>query len=185
MKRILLLRFSHRQAGNCAAIASHIRASLPAGTVSEFVMDGESCRSCQGCDYQCLRGEGDCPHQNGAYSDAMKAIMASDLVYFILPNYCGFPCASYFAFNERSVGFFHGDAAILESYLAVPKRFLIVSNTESQVFTEAMQQQQVSDEPIILYLKSGIYGKKSICGDILTSEQARADLEHFLQKDNS
>ena len=80
------------------------------------------------------------------------------------------------------MGFFHGDEAILESYLAVPKRFIIVSNTESQAFVDAMQQ-QVSGEPEILYQKSSNYGKKSICGDILTSEQARTDLDHFLQKD--
>ena len=182
MRKVTLLRFSHRQAGNCAAIVAHIRASLPASAVSEFIMDGETCRPCQGCDYQCLRGEGECPHQNGPYFDAMNAIMSSELVYFILPNYCGFPCASYFAFNERSVGFFHGDETILESYLAVPKRFIIVSNTESQAFADAMQQ-QVSDEPEILYQKSSNYGKKSICGDILTSEQARTDLDYFLQKD--
>lgn len=89
----------------------------------------------------------------------MNAIMASDLVYFILPNYCGFPCASYFAFNERSVGFFNEDKSVLNRYLIVPKRFVIVSNTESQTFVEAMQQ-QVSDEPEILYLKSRNYGKK-------------------------
>lgn len=80
------------------------------------------------------------------------------------------------------MGFFHGDEAILESYLAIPKRFITVSNTESQAFVDAMQQ-QVSDEPEILYLKSNNYGKKSICWDILTSEQARADLENFLRKD--
>lgn len=100
MRKITLLRFSHRQAGNCAAITAHIRASLPASVVSEFIMDGETCKPCQGCDYQCLRGEGECPHQNGVYFDALNAIMSSDLVYFVLPNYCGFPCASYFAFNE-------------------------------------------------------------------------------------
>lgn len=184
MRKFTLLRFSHRQAGNCAAIAAHIRTSLPIGTVLEFIMDGDSCKPCQSCNYQCLKGEGDCPHQGGVYYDALNAIMTSDLVYFILPNYCGFPCASYFAFNERSVGFFHGDEAILESYLAVPKRFIIVSNTESQTFVDAMQQ-QVSGEPEILYLKSKVYGKKSICGDIMTAEQARADLDHFLQRDIS
>lgn len=82
------------------------------------------------------------------------------------------------------MGFFHGDETTLENYLAVPKRFIIVSNTESQAFVDAMQQ-QVSSEPEILYLKSSVYGKRSICGDILTSEQARADLENFLRKDIS
>lgn len=182
MKTITLLRFSHRTAGNCAAIAAYIRGQFPDCRVLEFVMDADSCRPCHGCDYQCLRKEGDCPHRTGAYYDALRAIPASDLVYFILPNYCGFPCASYFAFNERSVGFFGGNQAVLEAYLAVPKRFVIVSNTESQIFTEAMQQ-QTDQEPKILYLKSKKYEKASICGDILTSEQARSDLERFLWED--
>lgn len=106
---------------------------------------------------------------------------ASDMTYFILPNFCGFPCASYFAFNERSVGFFYGDEAVLNRYLDAPKRFIIVSNTESPIFTQAMQQQTAQD-PEILYLKSRNYGKQSIHGDILTSMQAQMDLDAFLRQ---
>ena len=96
MRKVTLLRFSHRQAGNCAAIAAHIRDRFPVGTVSEFIMDGDICKPCQNCDYQCLRGEGVCPHQNVLYFDAMNAIMASELVYFTLPNYWRFPLRQLF-----------------------------------------------------------------------------------------
>lgn len=182
MKTVTLLSFSHRAAGNCAAVAAYIRQQLSDCHILEFVMDAESCQPCHDCDYQCLKGEGACPHQKGNYYEVLQAICASDLTYFILPNYCGFPCASYFAFNERSVGFFHGNETVLARYLDTPKRFVIVSNTESQVFVEAMQQ-QVSQEPQILYLKSKNYGKQSINGDILTSTQAQIDLANFLRRD--
>lgn len=183
MKTIALLRFSHRQEGNCAAIGAYIHSSFPDADILEFVMDADSCRPCHDCSYQCLRGEGSCPHLCGSYADALNTIRTSDLAFFILPNYCGFPCASYFAFNERSVGFFHGNEALLESYLAVPKRFIIVSNTESQVFTDAMQQ-QVLQPPEILYLKSNCYEKKGVNGDILSSDAAKSTLEAFLRKDD-
>lgn len=182
MKTVTLLSFSHRRAGNGAAIAAYIRRQLSDCRILEFVMDADSCQPCHNCDYQCLQTGADCPNQKGTYYEALQAVCASDLTYFILPNYCGFPCASYFAFNERSVGFFHGDEAVLERYLDAPKRFIIISNTESQIFTEAMQQ-QVSQEPQILYLKSKNYRKQSINGDILASNQAQIDLASFLHRD--
>ena len=100
-------------------------------------------------------------------------------MYFIVPNYCGFPCASYFAFNERSVGYFSGKKQLLDRYLSVRKRFIIVSNSEDEVFNQAMQQ-QVSSKPDILYLKSRKYGKQSIAGDIMDSNTANVDLDVFL-----
>ena len=33
-------------------------------------------------------------------------ITDSDLSYFIVPNYCDYPCANFFIFNERSQCFF-------------------------------------------------------------------------------
>ncbi len=87
----------------------------------------------------------------------MQAVMSSDVTYMIVPNYCGFPCANYLAFYERSV---------------------LLSNTETEVFNQAMRQ-QVSGDPDVLYPKSGKYGKRSTAGDILDSEAARTDLQTF------
>ena len=107
----------------------------------------------------------------------MDAIISSRLVYFLVPNYCGFPNANYFGFNERTVGYFGMDREKMNRYLEVPKRFIIVSNTEG---FEAAMHQQTSDDPKILYLKSGKYKKRSIAGDILDAEEARQDLLQFL-----
>lgn len=67
--------------------------------------------------------------------------------------------------------------------MSVRKRFIIISNTESN-FTEAMQQ-QTNDQPDNLYLKSRKYQKQSIAGDLLTSEAAKADLQAFLARESS
>ena len=111
-------------------------------------------------------------------TEVMDAICGSDLVYMIVPNFCGQPCANYYAFNERSVGYFNGDRSKMNQYLSVKKRFILVSNTQSEQFLNAMKQQTLG-EPDILYLKSGKYHKRSIAGDILESEAARQDLNAF------
>ena len=69
----------------------------------------------------------------------------------------------------------------MEKYMTVQKRFIIVSNSEEH-FVQAMQQ-QTNDIPDILYLQSSKYGKQSIAGDILDSDEAKADLEAFLFHD--
>ena len=88
----------------------------------------------------------------------MDNICQADLAYFIVPNYCGYPCANYFAFNERTVGYFNLKRELMQKYMNVPKRFIMISNTEGSNFANAMKQ-QVNGEPDILYLKSGKYGK--------------------------
>lgn len=110
----------------------------------------------------------------------MDRICRSDLVYFIVPNYCGYPCANYFAFNERSVGYFNLNRNRMDQYMSVPKRFIVVSNTAGDPFRAAMSQ-QTAKEPDILYLQSSKYHKRSIAGDLLESEAVKADLEAFLR----
>ena len=72
------------------------------------------------------------------------------------------------------------DREKMNQYMAVKKRFIIVSNTEG--FEKAMQQ-QVAEAPVCLYLKSSKYTKQSIAGDIMESEEARNDLVAFLCAD--
>lgn len=48
--------------------------------------------------------------------------------------------------------------------MSVPKRFIIISNSEGEIFEKAMQQ-QTSNNPEILYLKLNEYGKRRIAGD--------------------
>ncbi len=70
----------------------------------------------------------------------------------------------------------------MNRYMNVPKRFIIVSNTEGNNFEAAMQQ-QTNEVPKILYLMTRKYHKQSIAGDILSSKDAKADLAAFLSTD--
>ena len=58
------------------------------------------------------------------------AICASELTYYVVPNYIDYPNAYFFIFNERKQGFFGRNSNLIEQYLGVVKKFVIVSNTE-------------------------------------------------------
>lgn len=176
-KQIVILSFSNRKNGNCTNISQFISNYYTDTDISCFTIDAGSFPSCGNCDCECLKGGMICPNLTEQQKSIMNTICNSNLVYFVLPNYCGYPCANYFAFNERSVGYFGMDQEKMDRYMSVPKRFVIVSNTEG--FENAMRQ-QTNAEPEILYMKSRKYKRRSVNGDILDSDTARADLAAFL-----
>ncbi len=177
MKRITILSFSGRPKGNCANVSKYIKMHHAETNVRLFCWDTFS--PCGHCNYECLRPEQKCPILSADYKEMMDTICGSDLVYFVVPNYCGFPCASFYAFNERSVGYFNMDRERLNRYMSVKKRFIIISNTESIQFKAAMQQ-QTAEDPDMLYMKTSKYQKPSIAGNLLESENAQTDLQAFL-----
>ena len=174
---VTILSFSSRTGGNCANIGKYI--SNYHKNCRLIMIDSESVRACGSCDYECLKPGLRCPQLSDPYLEIMDALCRSDLVYFIVPNYCGYPCANYFAFNERTVGYFNMDREKMARYMNVPKRFIVISNTEG---FEAAMGQQTNEAPQILYLKSRKYGKSSIAGDLLESDAAKADLDEFLSR---
>ena len=180
-KSIVLIRFSFRDFGNCASVSREVTRHYSTAAVNSYMVDSKLIQPCNNCDYECLNPQKACPHANDAQKEVMDAICNADMAYFIVPNYCGYPCANYFAFNERTVGYFNLKRELMQKYMNVPKRFIMISNTEGSNFANAMKQ-QVNGEPDILYLKSGKYGKKSTAGDIMESDEARADLEAFLKQ---
>ena len=181
-KNIALIRFSSREDGNCASIEAQITEHYTTQSVHSYTVDSNNVHPCNNCDYECLQPNKLCPNLSAAYKELMNAVCNAGLIYFIVPNYCGYPCANYFAFNERSVGYFNLDRALMEKYMSIPKRFIVISNTEGQNFENAMQQQQTNDKPDILYLKSSKYSKRSIAGDMLESDAAKTDLAAFLDR---
>ena len=175
---ITVLNFSPRENGNCAAITSEIQ-NYHANTNVRIYHVCKFISPCCNCNYECLRPEAICPNLNETQIAMMDAVRESDLVYFVIPNFCGMPNSVYYAFNERSVGYFNMNRKIMGQYMTVRKRFIIVSNTEPAIFTELLQQ-QTKTIPEILYMKTSRYQKKSIAGDILESEDAQTDLKEFL-----
>ena len=177
---ILLIQFSSRRSGNCSAVNAFISNYYNNEEVQTFTVDENTVQACNSCDYECLQPGKTCPNLNDKQQNIMDAICSADLVYYIVPNYCGYPCANYFVFNERSVGYFNMDRALMQKYMAVTKRFVVISNTEGPNFANALKQ-QVAGEPEILYLKTSKYSKRSTAGDLMESEEAQADLLEFLK----
>lgn len=179
-KNILLIRFSSRLKGNCSAISAFVAEHYAGETVAAFTVDNQVVQACNNCNYECLQPGRLCPNLSDQLKTIMDAISTADLVYYIVPNYCGYPSANYFTFNERSVGYFNMDRALMQQYRSVPKRFIVVSNTEGQNFENAFKL-QVTGQPEILYLKTSNYHKQSTAGDMMESADAKADLKTFLE----
>ena len=129
--------------GNCAQIADYIEQFYMRTNVRSVIIDCKNFAPCGGCDYECLKTGMICPILTQQQKQIMDAICDSDLVYFLVPNYCGYPCANYFAYNERTVGYFNLNRARMDRYMNVPKRFIIVSNSEGVNFKDAMHQQTI------------------------------------------
>ena len=176
MQTLTILNFSARNDGNCASIANYIK-DLNANSNICIYNIFEQIDPCSNCNYECLKPTGVCPGLE-QIKPMMDQIMNSETIYYIVPNYCGFPSANYFTFNERKIGYFQSDRALMGQYMNIPKKFIVVSNTEDITFYKAVQQQ--AKDPQILYLKTSKYGKQSLAGDILDSEAAKSDLNAFL-----
>lgn len=99
------------------------------------------------------------------------------MAYFVVPNYCDYPCANFFIFNERRQCYFQNHPELEDRYLNIPKKFIVVNNTGQNHFQEVFAQHVV--KPEILFLSAMYYGKVSIQGDIITSEDAKRDLAAF------
>lgn len=181
MKNVVILSFSGRNNGNCHHISEYIKQYYNNGSI---YCVNDCFAPCNDCDYECLKPGVRCPGLNDAQRAVYEAVMHAEVVYYVIPNFCGLPASSYYAFNERSVGFFNGDREAMGRYMATKKRFVIVSNTENANFTAAMRQ-QTKEDPEVLYMKTGKYKKQSLAGDLLESEEARADLDGFLAADLS
>ncbi len=179
--KITIISFSGRKNGNCASAARVIEELYKAGSdLKSYYFSDITISPCGKCDNECFGNEKPCPCIDDSVYEIYERLNKSDLAYFIVPNYCDYPNAMYFAFNERSQVFFQHHPERLERYLEVPKRFVVISNTGTDNFETAFEYQvHMSKKPDILFLSAKKYGKVSIAGDIMTVPDARKDLEDF------
>ena len=152
-KNVVILNFSGRNSGNCSAISQYISDHYKNTNVCLYHID-QQFGTCGGCNYECLTPGVVCPNVTAFQKEVMDSVCASDITYYIVPNYCGLPSGNYFAFNERSVGYFNMDRELTKKYQTVTKRFIFISNKESDYFTQAMRQ-QTNQEVKPLYMKTG------------------------------
>ena len=177
--KTVIVTFSSRSDGNCSQIGKLI-ASVSKDPVL-FDFSTFDIHPCGRCAAECFAEREACPFYADKEKEILEAILQSGMVYFVLPNYCDYPNANFFIFNERSQCFFQGRPEMLELYLDVPKRGIVVSSTNKDNFIQALAY-HFNSEPEILFLSAKEYGKNSIRGDLLESEEAQKDIRQFIGK---
>lgn len=174
-----IVSFSGRFGGNCSRIANVIRQMKKEATVYDF--SNFSITPCGQCKYECFQQRERCPYFDDMEFAICESITNSDLTYFVVPNYCDYPCANFFIFNERSQCYFQNHEDLLDQYLAVRKKFIVISNTGQNNFTTAFCQHILeASTPDILFLSAKQFGKVSIHGDLTDSEDARDLICRFI-----
>jgi len=178
---VSILSFSGRSDGNCHDIASVIEQTLLAEhRVTVIELSDTDVSPCRNCGYTCFY-ESVCPNINDDVAGIYDLICSSKLAFFIVPNYCDFPGALFFIFNERGQCFFRNDPDRLELYLSIEKKFIVVSNTEQENFRKVFKYHvQENSSPDILFLAAKEYSLISIEGGLMRSEQARQAVIDFV-----
>lgn len=184
--KVCIISFSGRSGGNCGSIAGALRQWWEGkGQVSFYDFSALTVTPCGRCGCECFQAREHCPYFSDPEFSICDAITGSDLAYFVLPNYCDYPCANFYIFNERSQCYFQHHAPLLEQYLAVRKRFIVVSNTGRENFTAAFRYHvQEGLEPDVLFLSAREFHKVSIRGDLMDSTEAREALLRFVERGN-
>lgn len=172
-----IVSFSSRKDGNCNKIRRFIQENIT--NSSGYSFSDFKIEPCGNCEYECFRNRLSCPHTQDMENKLLEAICRSEKAYFIVPNYCDYPCGNFFIFNERSNCFFQGREDLLEQYLRVPKEFIVVSNTGQENFLQAFAQ-HVTGQPKVLFLSARAFGKRSIDGDLLPSEAVEQVIQQWL-----
>lgn len=175
----LIIVFSSREKGNSEHIAEFIQSNLRKNE-EIFCFSSHRIAPCGNCRYECFLKDLRCPHCTDGEEVLLEKICRSDETIFVLPNYCDYPCANFFIFNERSNGFFQHHPERLDQYLKVPKKFIVISNSQSDHFRDAFTQHCCGD-PEILFLSSKACETKTVGSELMNTKLARNLLEAFLQ----
>ena len=176
-----VISFSGRRDGNCSAVAQAVRDALSGrDSVQYFDCSALALTPCGGCGCECFQARERCPYFDDPVFGMYDAVTRSSMSYFVVPNYCDYPCANFFLFNERSQCYFQGRPELLEQYERAPKKFIVVSNTGRDNFITAFQYHTGDAPPDVLFLSARRFGKVSIRGDLMGSPDARAEVLRFL-----
>lgn len=182
--KVCIINFSGRTNGNCQKISECILEELkPLHEVSFANMNSITLTPCGQCNYECFIKGNICPHYNDSLWSLYETISSSDLVYFVVPNYCDYPCANFFIFSERGQGFFTHTPSLLQRYTTMPKKFIVMSNTNTDNFTQVFRcQSEDMSEPDVLFLRAQDYKKRSLTGDLMDCPEAKSDLLRYVQQ---
>lgn len=175
---IVVVNFSSRKDGNCYQISGVVKKHFKEKKVKIFNFFENTYSSCGHCNYECFKKR--CKIDDGI-NEIFKAIVQSEETIFVIPNYCDYPNSNYFLFNERSCGFFNGNKDLMNRYLNIPKRFIVVSNSCNSNFKTAFSYQIPENTlPKILYFNSKKFNQNPLDGMLMSNKEAENLVYDFL-----
>ena len=178
--KITILNFSGRKEGNCSNVTRVLENEFKEQEVNIINFNEVNIFSCSNCNYECFKENDQCPYIIDDILDIYNKIIGSDLVYYIIPNYCGYPCSNFFVFNERGCSFFSGNKELLDKYLNINKKFIVISNSSEENFKNVLMYHTTMN-PDILFLSTKKYNQKSIDGTLMDDDQAKQEVIQFTQ----
>jgi multimeric flavodoxin WrbA len=131
MITISIISFSGRvQKGNCYEISLYLKKKLmnEFTDVHIFFLSESNIHNCSHCEYECFSEAGNCPYDLDDIKKIYNQIQKSDMSFFVIPIFSGFPCSNFFIFNERSQCFFSSNRQY-DEYLKIPQKYIIIGNT--------------------------------------------------------
>lgn len=136
MKR-LILNFGGRKEGNCQIITNTIFKLFKNDEIKILNFTELNIHPCNRCNYECFKSNDYCPYYHDDVKKIYNLIFEYDFIYYIVPNYCDYPCANFFIFNERSNCIFQNNEVLLDIYLSKRKKFIVISNSNEENFRKA------------------------------------------------
>ena len=98
--KTVIVTFSSRTNGNCSQIGNLITSMTKDPVLFDF--SGFDIHPCGRCASECFSARENCPYFEDKEYEILEAIVHGEMAYFVLPNYCDYPCANYFVFNLHS-----------------------------------------------------------------------------------
>ena len=172
--KISIISFSGRANGNCSQIADYLN-ELHQGEATIYRFSDFSISACGNCNHECMAGNS-CPHIDDMEVTLQEATANSDMTYFIVPNYCGYPCSNFFVFNERCVCWTWGRQDRVDAYNNAQKKAIIVSNSGADNFKKLLGYHGMKEDDM-LFLGSRTYGSP-----LMASEEAKAVIRAFIER---
>lgn len=177
-KQTIIISFSSRKGGNCEQICDYIQTLIQ--NCKNYSLSRVHIEPCGKCNYECFNDNRACPHIHDSVYDMLDSICNSKNCIFIIPNYCDYPCANFFVFNERSLCYFQGHPERLQKYMEIQKQVIVISNSDPANIITAMNQ-HASQEVESLKLRPKEHGARSTDCNLISNELVKQRIADFVK----
>lgn len=189
--KALGIAFSARKRGNSLKCVEYVLAKLKKYRFQVEIVNiyDLQVKPCSNCNYECfskeLRGkEEKCP-MNDDVAKTYSKMKNADVIVLAIPTYGGKPASLYCAFTERAQGIFGTYEEFKNSILNKIVALIVIGNIPAG--GDLAYHTVISDykdcrhpSPAIL-LQSAEYGKGSIYGNLLESENVKGRLDNLVK----